>query len=127
MEKSEDSTNTRYISSACNCVPHCADWARDGLIVYGACNAVVLHDPDNLKRGKTLKTFCKSKDKINVVKWLRHGVKVEEEFVSGSNDGGVNIWRKKSNDNSDFDCFNSIEVNDPVGVIAGTYTNRSGN
>lgn len=36
-----------YTSVACNRVPEIVDWNKEGLIVYGASNAVVIYDTVN--------------------------------------------------------------------------------
>lgn len=35
-----------YTSIACNRTPESADWGVDNLIIFGACNAVALFDPN---------------------------------------------------------------------------------
>lgn len=36
--------NYCYVSSACNPIPTIADWGKNNLICYGACNSVLIYD-----------------------------------------------------------------------------------
>ena len=38
--------NNVYTSVACNRTPESADWGTNNLILYAACNAIVLFDPN---------------------------------------------------------------------------------
>lgn len=34
-----------YVSTGCNRAPHALEWGRNGLVAFGACNSVVIYDP----------------------------------------------------------------------------------
>lgn len=84
-----------YTSVACNKTPGCADFTSN-LIVYGACNAVVLLNPfyDN-ESCKIIKTFTGHTRRINCIKWIN-----DLEFLSGADDGLVIHWSINQNDYS---------------------------
>lgn len=83
-----------YISCAYNRTPHCCDWGNNGIICYGACNAVAVYDPKYCYGGgQVLYTLNGHKARVNCVKWV-HGkdILTETQFVSGSNDCTAIIW-----------------------------------
>ncbi|KAG7205862.1 hypothetical protein KM043_007795 [Ampulex compressa] len=114
-----NSNLTSYISSACNRVPHAADWGRNGLICYAACHAIAVHDPHASKLGKTLQTLHHHKDRINTVKWIkkRNGGP-ESELISGSVDGTAIIWNREKPDNVHTSV---LQVGDTVNFVCALY------
>lgn len=84
---------SEYTSVACNRVPSIVDWNSDGLIIYGASNAVLLYDT-NVRRGDPLTVHDHHKSRVNQVKWLRHHDGSSTEFVSSSNDKTAAVWSK---------------------------------
>ncbi|CAG5118142.1 unnamed protein product [Candidula unifasciata] len=86
--------NTCYVAAACNRCPYSADWGRNGLIIYGYSRAVALYQPEGQSvAGGVCATFVGNTDRVNCVSWVRNRLEDETEFVSGSVDGGVCIWR----------------------------------
>lgn len=77
-----------YTSVSCNKTPGCAD-IYNNLIIYGACNSVVLLDSfyENTS-SKIVKTFTGHTKRINFVKWIN-----TLEFISGADDGCVIHWK----------------------------------
>lgn len=45
FEQTNELIKTVYVSSAINSTPHCLDWGKNGLVIYGSCNAIHLYDP----------------------------------------------------------------------------------
>ncbi|XP_049859581.1 elongator complex protein 2 isoform X1 [Schistocerca gregaria] len=85
--------NDLYISCSCNRTPHSSDWGRNGLICFGACNAVAIYDPKYADAGKILKVLCHHKGRVNAVQWIKTGnCSPETEFVSASSDGTAVLW-----------------------------------
>ncbi|XP_014471257.1 PREDICTED: probable elongator complex protein 2 [Dinoponera quadriceps] len=84
---------TPYISCSCNRVPHCADWAsNNGLVCFGACNAVAIYDP---RIGRVVNTLHRHRDRVSTVHWIRpRDGTPETELLSCSVDGTVIIWSK---------------------------------
>lgn len=103
---------TCYISCACNRVPHSADWGRNDLICYAACNAVAIYNPGVSKIGVILQTLHGHKSRINAVKWIKSENKdPETEILSCSSDGTAIIW-SKIHDN--FKCTSILKVGEIV-------------
>ncbi|EFN82385.1 Probable elongator complex protein 2 [Harpegnathos saltator] len=91
---------TCYISCACNRVPHCADWANNGLVCFGACNAVAIYEPC-MHIGRIVHTLHRHSDRVTTVHWIRPRNDVlETELLSCSVDGTVIIWSKDCQSNS---------------------------
>ncbi|EZA56445.1 hypothetical protein DMN91_010223 [Ooceraea biroi] len=91
---------TRYISSACNTYPHCVDWGNNGLICFGACNAVAIYEPCT-HIGRVTHTLHRHRDHVKSVRWIRPGDGgPESEFLSSSADGRVIIWSKNGTDDT---------------------------
>lgn len=76
-----------YTSIACNRTPESADWGVNGQIVFAACNAVALFDPNFNGSSKIIKTFVEHKAKVNTVKWIS-----KHEFLSGAYDNLCILW-----------------------------------
>ncbi|XP_068082377.1 elongator complex protein 2 [Anabrus simplex] len=88
-----DMVKTIYTSCSCNHGPHTADWGRNGLILYGVCNAVALYDIKFADAGKILSTFCHHKRRVTSVRWVRdHNGSEEKEFISTSLDRTAVVW-----------------------------------
>ncbi|KAH8237282.1 hypothetical protein KR038_008983 [Drosophila bunnanda] len=78
-----------YTSVACNRCTECADWGPNGLIAYGACNAVAVMDPKfNGNSAKILFTLVEHTKRVNTVKWLNN-----ERLLSGGDDGNAVLWK----------------------------------
>lgn len=45
LEQINKLVQTVYMSSAVNSTPNCLDWATNGLVIYGSCNAIHLYCP----------------------------------------------------------------------------------
>ncbi|XP_052737430.1 elongator complex protein 2 isoform X2 [Bicyclus anynana] len=112
-----------YTSVACNRTPEIADWNNEGLICYGACNAVVIYD--TLAKDKDpLAVLCHHKSTVNSVKWLQRPDSTCTELLSCSADKTAAIW---SIDNGVWKISSSLEGhNEGVTCIHGVYvdTNR---
>lgn len=90
-----------YISAGCNRCDKALDWGgKHNQLIYAQSRSVALltqQEPFQIKY-----TFNTHKDKVNCVKWISR-VNVEEneenqvnEFVSGSEDKSITIWRENS-------------------------------
>ncbi|XP_012273228.1 elongator complex protein 2 [Orussus abietinus] len=105
---------TRYISCACNRVPHSADWGRNGLICFGACNAVAIYDPDVNRHGKVLQTLQRHTGQVTVTRWIKQrDAKPEMEILSGSSDGTIVIWTRIDNV---FKCTSVLNIDHAVTI-----------
>ncbi|KAI5634457.1 elongator complex protein 2 [Phthorimaea operculella] len=80
-----------YTSAACNRIPEIIDWNAQGLICFGASNAVVIYDT-NLKGRNPLTVLHHHRSKVNSVKWLRKPDGSCTEFLSCSADKTAAIW-----------------------------------
>ncbi|CAG9585868.1 unnamed protein product [Danaus chrysippus] len=80
-----------YTSVACNRVPEIVDWNKEGLIVYGASNAVVIYDT-NIKGKDPLTVLSHHQSKVNSVKWLYKSDGSCTEFLSCSADKTAAVW-----------------------------------
>ncbi|XP_068147004.1 elongator complex protein 2 [Drosophila tropicalis] len=77
-----------YTSVACNRCTDCADWGPNGLIAYGACNAVAILDPRHKgNSAKILHTLVEHTKRVNTVRWLD-----TEKLISGADDGLAVLW-----------------------------------
>ncbi|XP_030381298.1 probable elongator complex protein 2 [Scaptodrosophila lebanonensis] len=77
-----------YTSVACNRTTECADWGPNGLIAFGACNAIAVLDPNyNGNSAKILHTYVQHTKRINTVKWLDGN-----HLFSGGDDGKAFLW-----------------------------------
>lgn len=79
-----------YTSVACNRTPESADWGKNGLILFAACNSIALFDPNHHNSSKITHTFVEHTANVNTVKWIS-----EHEFLSGSYDGICILWNIK--------------------------------
>ncbi|BFG04087.1 probable elongator complex protein 2 [Drosophila madeirensis] len=78
-----------YTSVACNRCTECADWGSNGLIAFGACNAVAIADPKfNGNSAKILHTLVEHTKRVNTVKWLDN-----DQLLSGADDANAVLWR----------------------------------
>ncbi|XP_037295627.1 probable elongator complex protein 2 [Manduca sexta] len=77
-----------YTSVACNRTPEIADWNNEGIICFGAKNAVVIYDT-NYKSKDPLTVLSHHKSQVNSVKWLHNSC---TELVSCSADKTAAIW-----------------------------------
>nr|XP_050044009.1 elongator complex protein 2-like [Dermacentor andersoni] len=88
--------SVEYTSCACNRNPQALDWGRNNVVAYGACNAVVLYDPEaNGGTGAVTHTLINHSAKVNCVRWIRRKNSAETALLSTSVDKTVTIWDKK--------------------------------
>ncbi|KPJ07376.1 putative elongator complex protein 2 [Papilio machaon] len=80
-----------YTSVACNRIPEIADWNNEGIVCFGATNAVVVYDTEE-KGENPLKVFSHHKSKVNSVKWIYKKDGTCTKFVSCSADKTAAIW-----------------------------------
>ncbi|XP_059047809.1 elongator complex protein 2 [Achroia grisella] len=80
-----------YTSVACNRVPEIADWNTEGLVCFGATNAVVIYDT-TIKGKDPLTVLCHHKSTVNSVKWVSKPNDTCTEVVSCSADKTGVIW-----------------------------------
>ncbi|KAJ2952462.1 hypothetical protein O0L34_g6771 [Tuta absoluta] len=85
------SIKQEYTSAACNRIPEIIDWNAQGLICFGASNAVVIYDT-NVKGTNPLTVLHHHRSKVNSVKWLRKPDGTCTEFISCSADKTAAIW-----------------------------------
>lgn len=91
---------THYISCSCNRTLHCLDWASNGLVCFGACNAVAIYDPCT-HIGRVLHTLHRHREHVTKVHWIRpRNGAPETELLSCAVDGTVIIWSKDCQTNS---------------------------
>lgn len=115
-------SDIQYISSACNRIPHSADYGKNGILSYGACNSIAICDFNTKSTGKVIKTLVRHKSKVNVVRWIKFpSGKPETELISASSDGTAIIWSKNENN---YESTSIINVNDPVSICHAVYTNQ---
>ncbi|KAH8280565.1 hypothetical protein KR018_010268 [Drosophila ironensis] len=77
-----------YTSVACNRCTECADWGPNGLIAYGARNAVAIMDPKfQGNSAKILHTLVEHTRRVNTVKWLD-----KRTLISGADDANAVFW-----------------------------------
>lgn len=80
-----------YTSIACNRTTEIADWNGEGIICFGAKNAVVIYDT-HIKGKDPLTVLSHHGSLVNSVKWLRKEDGTCTEFISGSADKTAAIW-----------------------------------
>ncbi|XP_041977572.1 probable elongator complex protein 2 [Aricia agestis] len=80
-----------YTSVACNRTPEVVDWNEQGLICFGATNAVVIYDR-NSKDEDPLIVLSHHTSKVNSVKWVRKEDGTCTELLSCSADKTAAIW-----------------------------------
>lgn len=108
-----------YTSVACNRTPEIADWNNEGIICYGATNAVVIYNT-NLKGTNPIKVLSHHKSKVNSVKWLRKPDGSCTELLSCSADKTAAIWR---NVDGIWKVTSVLTGHtDGVGCVNGLYT-----
>ena len=112
-----------YISCACNRVPYSADYGKNGLLCYGACNSIAICDLEVANTGKVLQTLHQHSDKVNVVRWIKSKLQTPEtELISGSSDGTAIIWSNKGNS---FEVTYTLNVGDPLSICHAIYTSEN--
>lgn len=80
-----------YTSVACNRKPEVVDWNYEGIICYGACNAVVICDP-NEKTKDRVTVLSHHTGHVNSVKWIHNHNGQTTELLSCSVDKTAVIW-----------------------------------
>lgn len=85
-----------YTSCSCNRNPQSLDWGCNNIVAYGACNAVVLYDPEaNGGAGAVTHTLVDHSAKVNCVRWIHRKNGAETALLSTSVDKTVTIWTKQ--------------------------------
>lgn len=103
-----------YTSCACNRVPRCLDWGRNGLVCYGACHAVAIFEPAKTGVAATLHHHG---NKISAVEWIKPRENgPEKELISASVDGSAVIWTRENA--GEFSATSVIEGKDPLSICA---------
>lgn len=116
-------SHVSYISCACNRVPYAADYGKNGLLCYGASNAVEIYDLRTVDNGKVLQTLYHHSDRVNVVRWIKSKfTNLETELISASSDGTAIIWSKVE---SYYIATSIININDPLSVCCAIYTSEN--
>ncbi|XP_050419397.2 elongator complex protein 2 [Patella vulgata] len=113
--------DTCYVSTACNRTCHAANWGQNNLICYGSCNAVCIYKPEvgNNSPCEITQTLCGHTDRVNCVNWIKNTANCEEtEFVSGSVDKSVIVWKKENDKFVEKVCLkgHSLSVNAVCGI-----------
>ena len=110
---------TVYISAAINQVSHCLSIKED-ILLYGACNAVVVAKFDNIEKSwETTNALVGHYDRVNCVKWIG-----DDYFVTGSTDKSVCVWKdyiieeKLTGHEASVTCVNGLQ-NDNL-IISGS-------
>ncbi|KAM3961817.1 elongator complex protein 2 [Aphomia sociella] len=80
-----------YTSVACNRIPEIADWNGEGIICFGATNAVIIYDT-KVKGKDPLTVLCHHRSIVNSVKWIYKADGTCTELVSCSSDKTAAIW-----------------------------------
>ncbi|KAL3223944.1 hypothetical protein MRX96_027017 [Rhipicephalus microplus] len=77
-----------YTSCSCNRNPQSLDWGCNNIVAYGACNAVVLYDPEanDGGAGAVTHTLVNHSAKVNCVRWIRRKNGAETALLSTSVD-----------------------------------------
>lgn len=111
--------DVQYISVSCNRTPGCLDWGKNNKICYGACNSVVICDPEYNNICYNTKTLYKHTGRVNCVRWLEGATTEFEEFVSGSCDQTAIVWQL--NGNSINHTFILKGHNGSINAVDGLY------
>lgn len=111
-----------YTSIACNRTPESADWGRNGLILFAACNSIALFDPNFNGSAKIRRTFVEHTAKVNTVKWIS-----DKEFLSGGYDNLAILWNVENQELPTFSKLigheggvmfvDAIQVNDKLTIV----------
>ncbi|XP_023297424.2 probable elongator complex protein 2 [Lucilia cuprina] len=89
-----------YTSIGCNRTTESADWGNNGLIVFGACNAVAIYDPQFKQySAKITHTYVRHTKRVNTVRWLKSQQQDKEMYcLSGSDDKLAILWNVENLD-----------------------------
>ncbi|XP_048479494.1 elongator complex protein 2 [Plutella xylostella] len=110
-----------YVSVACNRVPEIVDWNNEGLMCYGASNAVIINNTKQ-KGGNPLKVLSHHRARVNSVKWIQRPDGTCNEFLSCSADKTAAIWTLIDG----AYVVTSLEGHtDGVTSVAGLYLNQN--
>ncbi|XP_045446018.1 probable elongator complex protein 2 [Melitaea cinxia] len=108
-----------YTSVACNRLPEIVDWNKDGLMCFGASNAVVIYDT-NLAGQDPLTVLSHHRLRVNSVKWLQKQNSCTE-LLSCSADKTAAIW---TFDNGGWKVTSTLTGHENgVTCITGVYIN----
>ncbi|XP_074658780.1 elongator complex protein 2-like [Tubulanus polymorphus] len=114
--------DTIYVSSGCNRTPNSASWGLNELICYGSANACHIYDTS---ANKVVEVVTGHRDRVNCIQWIPRPDQLhEDEFVSGSADKTVNVWKRNSN--NQFECVATLSGHkQAVDCIAAVYAYRA--
>ncbi|XP_014211711.1 probable elongator complex protein 2 [Copidosoma floridanum] len=114
---------TRYISCACNRLPHAVDWGQNNLVCYAANYAVAICDPHDKLFGSILSTLHVHTDRVNVVRWIKSMTFpiIETELITGSCDGTAIIWTASNLTCGNFEAKETLLVDGPVSICDAAY------
>ncbi|ELT98174.1 hypothetical protein CAPTEDRAFT_179061 [Capitella teleta] len=116
------SVKSLYISSACNKSPHCVDWGRNGLIIYGTCNAIAVGQLQNPSTHVS-HTLCGHSAPVNSVRWIRPSDNGDEtEFVSSSSDKTAIVWDIGTKEKTAVLSGHTAKVSLATGLYLGSRT-----
>ncbi|XP_023017207.1 elongator complex protein 2 [Leptinotarsa decemlineata] len=108
-----------YTSCNSNQTPTIAHWGRNNLICYGACNSVIIYDPDYGSGGKIIDTLVGHSKRVNSVKWLGgRNVSFETELLSASADSIVCVW---SSNGKVYSKVSLVGHSSNVNIVDGLY------
>lgn len=117
-----------YVSSNCNQTPTAADCNQNNIIAYGACNSVLIYDPQFGSGGKVVHTLIAHSKRVNSVRWIRGNPRSnDQELISGSGDGTLVVWSLKEDRYEptylkDDNCKNMLSINIVDGYYDGDRT-----
>ncbi|XP_028155974.1 probable elongator complex protein 2 [Ostrinia furnacalis] len=116
----EVSVEQVYTSVACNRTPEIVDWNSNGVICYGASNAVVIYNPE--LRGKDILVLSHHTSNVNAVKWLNKPYAACTEFLSCSADKTAAVWTFEKS----WQVTSKLEGHtEGVTCVFGMYTNEN--
>ncbi|KAL4430983.1 hypothetical protein ABPG75_006239 [Micractinium tetrahymenae] len=82
-----------HVAAGCNRVTGALHWGEQGLLAYGAHNALLIYHPEE---ARVLGTLLGHTDRVNCVRWLPPAALPPGQpaaLASGGSDGSVRIWQ----------------------------------
>ncbi|KAL4426818.1 hypothetical protein ABPG77_006604 [Micractinium sp. CCAP 211/92] len=82
-----------HVAAGCNRVKGALHWGEQGLVAFGAHNAVMIYHPEE---ARILGTLLGHTDRVNCVRWLPPAalpLAQPAALASGASDGSVRIWQ----------------------------------
>lgn len=122
-----------YTSAGCNRCAHALDWGggddEKGRIIFAQSQAIAIMSAD--EPYTIVSTYSGHKDTVNCVRWIRRNLLESrsllgnrDEFVSGSKDKTLAVWRKS---NDAYECIQVLEGHKAsVNVIDAVYVEDAG-